>query len=459
MKTWLRIQARWHVGVTLALGWSAAGLQAQSPSVPGTLAAEIDRLVAPYVARLDFMGVVGFQRAGTDATVLPYGMANVELRVPHTSESIFLIGSLSKQFTAAAVLLLEEDGLLSTADPVARHLPDFPHGRRITLEQLLTHTAGVADIFSLELFGNTEGLAGQFWDVVAALGEAELNHDPGATFLYTNGGYALLAAIIETVSGRSYGEFLEERLFEPLGMDDTGHDSPREAIRYRVSGYDPWGPESLAPAPRWSEAFTTGSGSLWSSARDLLSWSSALHQGRVLATASYSKLTRDYGYGYGLGLSVFQRFGRDVFGHDGRVAGFSSDLAFYVQDSLSVVILSNVQSVARDEVRRAVGAAVLDEVVPEVAGRALAPSSPALQELTGTYSFGPGFQVAIFEADGRLMARANQGGASELVPLEGGDWFSRMLYTTVRFEVASSGRAGRLIWGAGDQAPVGSRIN
>ncbi len=370
-----------------------------------------------------------------------------------------MIGSVSKQFTAAAVLLLEQAGALKTDDRVSRHLPDFAHGEQITIEQLLTHKSGIADIYSLKRFGETAGQGGSFEEVIDDLGEMPLTHAPGAAYAYSNGGYALLAAIIERVTGMSYGEYLASRIFEPLGMTSTAQSNPAPVVAHRVPGYDPWGNDALTPVTPVSSAYTTGSGSLWSSAADLLIWASALHNGRILTKASYEKFTEDYGNGYGYGVSVFKRFGRDVVGHDGRVAGYSSDLARYVEDRATIVILSNVQSVARDEIRRLVAAAVFGEPYSVPARRAFLARPPVpLDKLVGVYSFGPGFKVSISAPAGRLLARANEGGYSELIPVSETEWFSRMLYATVRFGRDDAGLINQLIWGRGDQAPIGRRI-
>jgi CubicO group peptidase (beta-lactamase class C family) len=349
--------------------------------------------------------------------------------------------------------------MLSTDDPASRYLPELTDGERITIEQLLTHTAGIVDVYSLDRFGATAGLSGSFTDVVADLCRLPLTGEPDERYAYSNGGYTLLAAIVERVSGLSYGAFLARRIFEPLGMTATAHDGPGPARADRVPGYDPWGARDVTPARLMAPAFSTGSGSLWSSAGDLLRWAQALHDGSLLNEASYAKLTHDHGHGYGYGVSVFQRFGREVIGHDGRVSGFASDLARYVDDGVTVVVLSNVQSVARDRIRRVVAAAVFDEEAdpPQVRNFLDAPNV-ALEALTGVYSFGPGFDVTISTAGGRLLARANQGGTSELVPLTNGEWFSRMLDATVRFGRDENGAFDRLVWGRGEGAPEGKRL-
>lgn len=436
-------------------------LGTESPAQVDTddLPAKINRIIAPYVAAGDFMGVVAVQRDGEAPLILPYGLADVELGVPHRATDIFMVGSISKHFTAVAIMLLEEDGLLTTDDLVSRHLPEFPYGDQMTIEHLLTHKAGLADVFALKRFGDSAGQVGTLEQVIEDLGKVDLAFAPGTGYAYSNGGYAVLAGIIERVSGLSYGEFLDLRLFKMLGMSSTAHGNPGRVVKNRVAGYDPWGSTDLMPTVPPAAEFTAGSGSLWSSATDMLTWTSALHTGRILSKASYTKLTRDYGNGYGYGLSVFKRFGRDVIGHDGRITGYVGDVARYVEDRTSIVLLSNVQSVARDEIRQLVAAAVFGEPyeLPKK-NRPQSRTAVSADELVGVYEFGPGFHVFVSAPDGRVLARANQGSYSELIPISDTAWFSRVLYVTVRFGRDEAGRVDRLIWGPGDRAPTGRRI-
>lgn len=448
-------------GCMLMIAVSVAGpASAQDARTGPGLVAEIDRVVSPYVEAGDFMGVVAIQFDGEDPVVRPFGFASVELGVPHETSNIFLIGSISKQFTAAAILLLEQEGRLKTTDLVSLHLPELKVDAPITIEQLLTHTSGVGDVYSLKRYSATRGQGGSFVDVISDLDAMELTHEPGSAYAYSNGGYSVLAAIIERASGVGYGDYLTDRIFRPLSMSSSAHDEPGPVVTHRVPGYDPWGTVGWTHVLPPAEAYTRGSGSLWSSAADLLTWNLALHGGQVLVDSSYMKLTRDYGHAYGYGVSVFRRFGRDVIGHDGRVTGYASDMARYLDERLTVVILSNVQSVARDQIRRSVAAVTLGEspTAPDAPVLAARVSGSALAEVEGVYSFGPRFEVHIREEDERLLARANEGSESELVPTEDGAWFSRVLYAKVRFERDEAGRVDGLRWGTGEQAPVGRRL-
>ena len=333
----------------------------------------------------------------------------------------------------------------------------FPHGG-VTLEQLLTHTAGVADVYSLERFGVTAGQHAAFEDVIDDLGREPLAFAPGEAYAYSNGGYALLAAVVEAAAGMPYDAFLEARIFGPLGMQQTAEHAPGPAVPNRVPGYVPWGRAGLMPINPVAPAFLRGSGGIWSSAADLVTWAEALHGGLLLTPASYTKLTTDYGRAYGYGVSVFTRFGRPTTGHDGRVAGYASDLAHYTEDGVTVAILGNVESVARDRIRREIAAVVFGEELRPYAPPNFDVDPPdGLAAFAGVYSFGPGFSVSIREENGRLLARANEGGASELVPLRDGRWFSRMLYTEVCFGRNEADTVDRLIWGCGEDAAAGQR--
>lgn len=449
----------------LALLW-ISGIVAASELAGGDAqtadrVARIDAAVAPFVAARDFMGVVGYQFDGQAPVILPYGLAQVELDVRHRPDGVFGIGSISKQITAVAVLLLEQHGTLQVADPVSRHLPEFKPNDDIRIEQLLLHTAGVADIYDLESFARSGGAVGRFAEVIDELAARPLTHAPGTAYAYSNGGYAVLAALIERVSGTTYAEFIERRIAKPLGLGTLRQIGP--GVRPgRVSGYDPHGIDGLQPSPRVATAYLVGSGSLEADAEDLLAWTSAIHSGRLLSRSSYASFIRDHGQAYGYGISVFRRFDRPVFGHDGRIAGFSSDAARYPDDGLSVVVLGNVQSVARDAIRRVVAAAALDvEIDAGVPPDDLrpVPASIELEALEGAYGFGPNLTVFIDVRDREVFARANRGGESPLVYRGDGRWFSRMLYTTVRFGRDADGRVDRLIWGETDGAPEGPRLS
>ncbi|NNE71447.1 MAG: beta-lactamase family protein, partial [Rhodothermales bacterium] len=183
---------------------------------PATLTERVDALVQPYEAARDFSGTILIAREGEELLRRSYGMANYEEGVGHTDNTRYLVGSVTKQFTAAAILLLEEAGQLSLDDPLSRFVAGIPQGDSITIHQLFSHTSGVAR----DPFPDypDQVIARTLQEVVDAISLRPREFEPGARMSYSNGGYVLLAAVIEEVSGVSYSEFLRTSIFEPLGM-------------------------------------------------------------------------------------------------------------------------------------------------------------------------------------------------------------------------------------------------
>ena len=289
--------------------------------------------------------------AGAAALTRGYGLADLEHPVPITADSIFETGSLAKQFTAAALLLLVEDGKLALDDDIRRYLPEMPdYGMPITIRKLLTHTSGLREQWSLlALTGNGPGSQVHTLGMILDLASRQkgLNFAPGAEFLYTNTNYALAAIIVERVSGTSLQRFTEQRLFHPLGMR---HSQWREDFRTIVPGralaYASTGEDFVANMP-----FTNvyGNGGLLTTVGDLLRWNtfldapSALPGGAILATALQTpgKLRDGSSLEYALGLEVTRAHGLKLVAHSGSTAGYKTWLGRYPDKGISVVVMCN----------------------------------------------------------------------------------------------------------------------
>lgn len=238
-----------------------------------------------------FMGNVLVAKEGAVLFARSYGWANVEWKVPHTPASKFRIGSVTKQFTAAAILLLEERGRLKLADPVSKFIPDAPEAwKQVTLFHLLTHISGIPSF--------TDGPEYMTWKLspegpaqtFAHIRDKPLEFPAGEKHKYSNSGYVLLGWIVEKVSGQSYEAFLRENIFTPLGMNESGYDSNTALVPQRASGYVP-GPTGLSNAPYVDMHVPHGAGALYSTTGDLLSWTQGLFGGKLLAADSLEKMT------------------------------------------------------------------------------------------------------------------------------------------------------------------------
>ena len=305
-----------------------------------------------------------------------YGLADVEHHVPVIPQTTFRIGSITKQFTASAILKLQEEGKLSVNDKLSKYIPDFPRGDEVTLRQLLTHTSGIRDYFYEQ-----RDLDSQLTNAITTetiineMKKYPYDFDPGTKWHYSNSGYLLLGYIVEKVSGQSYGDFLRENFFQPLGMTNTGvyraHlGLPHEALGYilRPSALT-WiiwgsgvglGKNHFKPALNWDMSWAFGCGALYSTVEDLYRWNEGVFNGRVLDAASlkaaftpvkmmpfweraaWAILSNDTDMGYGFGCVVCRRHGLREIWHNGGLDGFRSCLLRVPDEKFTVVVLANV---------------------------------------------------------------------------------------------------------------------
>lgn len=319
---------------------------------------ELDAIATTAVARNKFMGAVLVVRDGAVLLDRGYGSASLELEVPNTPATRFRIGSITKQFTAAAILLLEERGRLRLADPVARHVPEVPAAwSQITLYQLLTHTSGIRNLTSLPDFRTWARLPQTPRQAVERLRDLPLDFPPGEKFAYSNSNYLLLGLVIERVSGRDYAAFLHDNVLDPLGLRDTDVDNNTDLVPRRAAGHAFQFGEYLR-APYSDMTVPHAAGAMYSTTHDLRRWIEGLLAGRLLTPESVSRMITPEKGGYALGLQV-SLSPRKVIRHGGSIAGFSAFLAHYPDDRLTVVVLSNVMGPTSEPLARQLAAAVL----------------------------------------------------------------------------------------------------
>ena len=225
---------------------------------------KVDRFLRPYVQMQDFSGCVLIARRGQIVTRKCYGNANYELSVANTPQSKFHIASVTKSFTAAAVVILAEQGKLRFTDKLSRYIPDFPNGDKITIVELLEHSSGIPSYYSIPEYEGLKLRPVHFDELIAIMRKEPLEFEPGSKSSYSDTGYALLAYIIEKISGESYGQFLDDQIFARLGMTDSGTFPDTALLPNRASGYQPW-IGGLRNPPFYDKTILTGSGSLCSS--------------------------------------------------------------------------------------------------------------------------------------------------------------------------------------------------
>lgn len=311
---------------------------------------QIDELMKQYHDYGQFNGSILVAEKGKIIYEKGFGMANMEWAVPNQPDTKFRIGSITKQFTAALVLQLVEEGKIKLDGKITDYLPDYRKdtGEKVTIHQLLNHTSGIPSYtsrpeFFAEYSRNPYGVP----DFVKQFASGDLQFEPGSKFNYNNSGYSLLGAIIEKVTGKSYETVLAERIFKPLGMTNSGYDHHSSLVQKRASGYQKT-PDGFVNAAYLDMSIPYAAGSIYSTVEDLFKWTQALHEDKVISADS-KKLMFTPGQGsYGYGIRITdESIGKTdqktkIIGHGGGINGFNSLMTRAVEQGQTVIILDNV---------------------------------------------------------------------------------------------------------------------
>lgn len=286
-------------------------------------------------ARL-FSGSVLIARNGKVLIRKGYGQADREKHLVNTAQTKFRIGSLTKQFTAMAILILQARGKLNVQDRICFYLSECPATwQKITLHHLLTHTSGIPDFARFPDYQTTQGSPSSPTQTIARFKDKPLDFQPGEKFSYSNSGYVVLGAIIEQASGKRYEAFLQENIFVPLQMVDSGynHNNGDLAIGYRNQ-------TNLADFIDMSIPYAAGG--LYSTVEDLYRWDQALYTDKLISKSLRDKMFTSFGgFGYGYGWGIGKEGDRPVISHIGGMQGFSSSIARYPNDKVVIIVLSN----------------------------------------------------------------------------------------------------------------------
>jgi D-alanyl-D-alanine carboxypeptidase len=333
--------------VLLAAALAPAGISAQSSRA--ALISGLDSIVRAALQDRKAAGLSVGVIKGRDTLLLKgYGFADLEFEVPTPDAAIYEIGSVTKQFTAAAILQLAEQGKLSLDDDLAKYLPDYPEqGHRIPLRRLLDHTSGIKGYTEMPGFGPLSIRKLPRDSLVAMFSRAPFDFSPGDALVYNNSAYFLLGLIIEKVSGKPYADFVRENLFARAGMPDSRYCSENAIVKRRAHGYDAGPGGVLVRAAYLDHTWPFAAGSLCSTAGDLIAWTRALHSGRILGPAGYAELTTPGTLNdgtrlrYAKGLAVSPIAGHRSVHHSGGINGFLSELDWFPDDSAIVVVLVN----------------------------------------------------------------------------------------------------------------------
>jgi CubicO group peptidase (beta-lactamase class C family) len=369
-------------------------------------AARMDQIVQSYATNNKFMGTALVARDGQALFSKGYGFANLEWNVPNTPDTKFRLGSVTKQFTAASILLLEERGKLSVTDLVKKYLPDAPSAwEKITIRHLLTHTSGIPNFTGFADYRKLEPFPTTATELVARFRDKPLDFQPGEKWSYSNSGYVLLGWLIEKVSGESYEKFVTDNLFTPLGMKDTGYDSNTAIISRRAEGYDA-APNGYQHSGFIHMSVPHAAGGLYSTTLDLIKWEQGLYGGKLLQPASLEKMTTPFLENYAFGLTVITSGGRKRIEHNGGIEGFNTVLTYYPEDKLAVVVLENsVGAVPPGQIAEKLAAVAHGEQVSLTSERRETTIDGAvLRRYVGAYQMPNGGPVMLITLEGSQLS-------------------------------------------------------
>lgn len=382
------------------------------------VADELDKYMTAYNSNSNYKYSGTILAAKGDKILLNkgYGMANYEEKIPNEPDTIFAIGSITKSFTAIAIMQLQEKGLLNVDDPISKYITGNKRGDDITIHHLLTHTSG------LVRDGYIEGVSKE--KNIDFINKQSLMFEPGQNYSYSNAGYEMLAAIIEKVSGRSYNDYIRENIFILLGMDKSrgGIDdsyAEDQAVGYQISTREP------ARLKIYSFLCIAGTGNIYSTAGDLYKYDRALYGEKLLSEASLNKIFSPHwgnmSSGYGYGWEISEMYGHKKISHGGNIGGGGYNsliIRFPDDDCVLIFLTNNADKTALNEVSGTMSSIVLGkEYVMPGKISTVEVSSKILKKYAGNYDFGKGMGGIISYSDGRLYSKFGDGASYGLIPI------------------------------------------
>lgn len=374
-----------------------------------------------------------------------FGMASLELGVPLRTDHVFRIGSVTKQFTGAAIMQLAEQGKLSLQDDLTKFIPDYPtHGKKITVEHLLTHTSGIKSYTGMKEWTpevhRKDFTVGELIDYFK---NQPMDFDPDAKWEYNNSGYILLGYIIEKASGQTYTEYVTEHFFKPLGMNNSYYGDVAPVIKNRAAGYsksDVAGTYQNAPYLSMTQPYAAGS--LLSTVEDLHIWTRALHGGKVVKPESLRKMTQSYilpdgtNTHYGYGLQMGNLLGSPTVEHSGGIHGFLSDLVYLPKEEVCVAILTNCDCEPPHDLTAKLAALTVGKPFQPTA---IAMETNALEQYVGVYENEKKEQRLITVENGQLHSQRSGGTKYKIVPYGTDQFFFEESFARITFEREKGG--------------------
>lgn len=435
---------------------------AQQISNAKQLSQKIDELVKAYAALNQFNGTLLVSEKGNIVYQNAIGYQDAAAKKENTLNSIFQIGSLTKTFTSMLILKLAETHKLSIQDTISHYFPDFPPGKIITIEHLLSHSSGIYESFRnpdyIKDLNSDQKIASTH--LMSYFSQEPLDFPPGTQFSYCNSGYNLLGLIIEKVTGLSYGKAVEKYIFKPFKMNHSGYNYNTLKDKNKTVGYAYLSNTRHVEVKPWNPDLTFSTGSLYSTTADLEKWYHVLRKNQFITEQSFSKATQDHLGGYGYGWFIDSINGKKVINHGGNVEGGSSYFMIEPENDISVILLNNMTSTKLERIGNAILAILLDK--PYTLPKPKIPvqlNETELQQYTGKFEVAENYRVNITTENGRLYLQINQEPVTEIYTAKPPLFFLKDDDMEISFKEPKEGKMSEIYLKKGLNSKSGERIN
>jgi CubicO group peptidase (beta-lactamase class C family) len=412
-----------------------------------TPAQEINELLKQYTKQNSFNGVVLVAQKGKILLEEGYGYKNATTKFLNDSNTIFQIGSITKQFTSAIILQLQEQHKLSVQDELSKYISDYPNGDSITIENLLTHTSGIYNYTNDEAYmQNNSADPIKLSDLISLFKNKPLDFSPGTRYSYSNSGYILLGYIIEKITGKSYFAVVKENIFKPLGMTHSGFDLKNLKSQNKATGYLRLSAKNIRVAPVVDSSVSYSAGSIYTTVGDLYKWDRALYTNKIIHDSSLQKAFTPFKNNYGYGWVIDSSYGKKVVMHEGGIFGFVSFIARIPADETCIILLENEQSSGLPKIAENINSILNQQPYdfPRVRNEIEVDTS-IFKEYTGQYQLAPNFILTVTLEDGQLMVQATGQSKNELFAEKENFFFLKFEDAQIEFIKAPDGKVDRLI--------------
>ena len=420
---------------------------------------KVDDYINAYIQMYQFSGSILIAKNGQILVKKGYGYANYEFSIKNNPEIKFRIGSLTKGFTAVAILQLEEKGLLNVNDKLQKYISDYPRGDEITIKHLLTHTSGIPDHAEFEDFNKERRVF--HYDILETIENFKnkpLEFNPGERFKYSNSNYILLGFIIEQVSKISYPEYVRQNIFEPLKMNNSGFENPESIIKNFAQGYC-FNKNEIEKAKYRDMSNAHASGALYSTIEDLYIWDRALYLEELINNKSKEKMFTAFKDIYGFGWSIVNILNHKMIGHSGEIDGFTSNISRFINDDICIIVLSNFEHTPIGRISSDLAAIVFNEkyTIPEII-KTIKLTESLLHSYIGKYELKPNFIFDISISDGRLYCQPTGQSKLELLPISESEFLLKEVDAKISFSKDINDKTEKLILHQGNQEITAYKI-